>query len=205
MGPAGRSGSGSRPPGSMGIGRCRDALQSPPDRSECSAIPIIARGSHSARSRLLTVMAGVVRVGCHSSAHWRTLRLCCRLINASGHALSPEFCRSEFNRAAVARTRSGLIFCGRMKIGRNSTALFSKHSSINASRPRLATANILEDRFTAADLLMTTVLRIPRQQPIVEQYGNLFAHKERCEARPACQRALRDQIQDFERNPPPTV
>ena len=63
----------------------------------------------------------------------------------------------------------------------------------------------LEDRFTAADLLMTTVLRIPRQQPIVEQYGNLFAYKERCEARPAFQRALSAQMQDFERNAPPTA
>jgi glutathione S-transferase len=52
---------------------------------------------------------------------------------------------------------------------------------------------------------MTTVLRIPRQQPIVEQYGNLFAYKERCEARPAFQRALSAQMQDFERNAPPTA
>jgi glutathione S-transferase len=63
----------------------------------------------------------------------------------------------------------------------------------------------LEDRFTAADLLMTTVPRIPRQQAIVEQYSNLFAYKERCEARPAFPRALRAQMQDFERNAPPTA
>ena len=52
---------------------------------------------------------------------------------------------------------------------------------------------------------MTTVLRIPRQQRIVEQYGNLLAYKERCEARPAFQRALDAQMQDFARNAPPTA
>jgi hypothetical protein len=43
MGPAGRSGSRSRPASSMGIGRGRDALQSPPDRSECSEICQLSR------------------------------------------------------------------------------------------------------------------------------------------------------------------
>ena len=76
---------------------------------------------------------------------------------------------------------------------------------LNDLSASLGNREYLEDRFTAADLLMTTVLRIPRQQPIVEQYGNLFAYKERCEARPAFQRALRAQMQDFERNAPPTA
>jgi glutathione S-transferase len=80
-----------------------------------------------------------------------------------------------------------------------------ENQRLNDLSASLGNREHLEDRFTAADLLMTTVLRIPRQQPIVEHYGNLFAYKERCETRPAFQRALRAQTQDFERNTPPTA
>ncbi len=40
----------------------------------------------------------------------------------------------------------------------------------------------LEDRFTVADLLMTTVLRIPRHCDLVAQYPALDAYRLRCEA-----------------------
>ena len=40
----------------------------------------------------------------------------------------------------------------------------------------------LEDRFTVADLLMTTVLRIPRQCDLVAQYPTLDAYRLRCES-----------------------
>ena len=55
----------------------------------------------------------------------------------------------------------------------------------------------LEDRFTVADLLMTTVLRIPRHCGLVAQYPNLNAYRLRCEARPAFKRALDAQMADF--------
>ncbi|MDP2409734.1 MAG: glutathione S-transferase family protein [Pseudolabrys sp.] len=56
----------------------------------------------------------------------------------------------------------------------------------------------LEDRFTAADLLMTTVLRIPRQCDLVASIPVLEAYRLRCEARPAFKRALDAQMGDFE-------
>lgn len=60
----------------------------------------------------------------------------------------------------------------------------------------------LEDRFTAADLLMTTVLRIPRHCDLVTSMPVLDAYRLRCEARPAFQRALDAQMADFAENPP---
>jgi glutathione S-transferase len=52
----------------------------------------------------------------------------------------------------------------------------------------------LEDRFTAGDLMMTTVLRILRGTDLVAGEPTLAAYQARCEARPAFQRALRDQL-----------
>jgi glutathione S-transferase len=55
----------------------------------------------------------------------------------------------------------------------------------------------LEDRFTVADLLMTTVLRIPRHCDLLAQHPTLDAYRLRCEARPAFQKALAAQMGDF--------
>jgi glutathione S-transferase len=55
----------------------------------------------------------------------------------------------------------------------------------------------LEDRFTVADLLMTTVLRIPRNTDLIAQIPVLEAYRLRCEARPAFTRALAAQMADF--------
>jgi glutathione S-transferase len=55
----------------------------------------------------------------------------------------------------------------------------------------------LEDRFTVADLLMTTVLRIPRHCDLLAQMPVLEAYRLRCEARPAFKRALDAQMADF--------
>jgi hypothetical protein len=51
----------------------------------------------------------------------------------------------------------------------------------------LAGRDYLEDRFTAADLLMTTVLRILRRTDLVAEMPALEAYRLRCEARPAFQ------------------
>lgn len=55
----------------------------------------------------------------------------------------------------------------------------------------------LEDRFTAADLLMTTVLRILRHTELVAEQPTLDAYVRRCEARPAFQRALDAHLAPF--------
>jgi len=53
------------------------------------------------------------------------------------------------------------------------------------------------ERFTAGDLMMTTVLRILKHTDILSTRPRLAAYVERCTARPAYQRALRAQLRDF--------
>src|SRR5499426_3574827 len=53
------------------------------------------------------------------------------------------------------------------------------------------------ERFTAGDLMMSTVLRILRHTDIVTSDQRLGAYVERCTARPAFQRALDAQLGDF--------
>jgi glutathione S-transferase len=60
----------------------------------------------------------------------------------------------------------------------------------------LGTKDYLDGRFTAGDLMMTTVLRIKRD--VVEEVPPLRAYLARCEARPAFERALAAQLSDFE-------
>jgi glutathione S-transferase len=60
----------------------------------------------------------------------------------------------------------------------------------------------LVDRFTAADVLMTTVLRLIRHTDLVAEFPVLDAYLKRCEARPAFQKALRDQLTGYARNAP---
>jgi glutathione S-transferase len=57
-------------------------------------------------------------------------------------------------------------------------------------------------RFTAADILMTTVLRLIRHTNLVAGFSRLDAYVKRCEARPAFQKALSDQAADYARNAP---
>jgi glutathione S-transferase len=55
------------------------------------------------------------------------------------------------------------------------------------------------DRFTAGDLMMTTVLRILRHTDVVSSDRRLAAYIERCTERPAFKRALDAQIGDFKK------
>ncbi|TPG11678.1 glutathione S-transferase family protein [Rhodanobacter glycinis] len=57
-------------------------------------------------------------------------------------------------------------------------------------------------RFTAADILMTTVLRFIRHTDLVAGFPLLDAYVKRCEARSAFQTALRCQMADYARNAP---
>ncbi|MGY4398249.1 glutathione S-transferase [Sphingomonas sp. UYAg733] len=60
----------------------------------------------------------------------------------------------------------------------------------------------LLDRFTAADVLMATVLRLIRHTDIVAEFPALDVYLRRCEARPAFQRALHGQLAEYARNIP---
>ncbi|MFL5353559.1 glutathione S-transferase family protein [Archangium sp.] len=61
----------------------------------------------------------------------------------------------------------------------------------------------LEDRFTAGDLLMSSVLRILRNTDLLAARPALEAYRQRCEARPAFQKALADQLAPFAKYAPP--
>ena len=62
---------------------------------------------------------------------------------------------------------------------------------------RLTGRDYLEDRFTAADLLMTTVLRILRNTALPADLPALEAYRQRCEARPAFARAMGAHMAPF--------
>jgi glutathione S-transferase len=53
------------------------------------------------------------------------------------------------------------------------------------------------DRFTAGDLMMTTVLRVLKHTDIVTSDKRLAAYIDRCTARPAFKRAFDAQMADF--------
>ena len=63
----------------------------------------------------------------------------------------------------------------------------------------------LEGRFTAGDLIMTTVLRELVDCGVLAQFPILDALRQRCEARPAFRRALEAQMRPFRKNAPAGV
>ena len=63
--------------------------------------------------------------------------------------------------------------------------------------------HLVEERFTAADLLTTTVLRILRSTDLVSTRPTLEAYRLRHEARPAFQKALAAQMATFAKHAPP--
>ena len=57
--------------------------------------------------------------------------------------------------------------------------------------------DFLEGRFTAGDLIMTTVLRELKGTGLLDDFPTIHAYISRCEARPAFERALEAQLQPF--------
>jgi glutathione S-transferase len=82
--------------------------------------------------------------------------------------------------------RPSLLDAIRKRLGRLSDALGER--------------NYLEDRFTAGDLMMTTMLRILRHTALVAEHSNLARYQARCEARPAFRRALEAQLAPFKKH-----
>jgi glutathione S-transferase len=88
---------------------------------------------------------------------------------------------------------------------REAWAPMRRPMAVEAVQKRLAAVenwlgdrDYLEDRFTAADLMMTTVLRILRHTDIVSDRPALKAYLGRCESRPAFKKALADHLRPFE-------
>lgn len=67
---------------------------------------------------------------------------------------------------------------------------------------RLGDAEWLEGAFSAGDLMMVSVLRLPGGRAIAGEYPNLAAYLARGEARPAFGRALAAQMAGFGGSPP---
>jgi glutathione S-transferase len=61
----------------------------------------------------------------------------------------------------------------------------------------------LEGRFTVGDLMMSTVLRIPRHTMLLAELPKLTDYQRRCEARPAFQKALAAHMATFAAATPP--
>jgi len=87
-------------------------------------------------------------------------------------------------------------------------AKLRRPAAVDAAKARLATLagwldwrDYLEDRFSAGDLLMTTVLRLLRHTDLVAQVPSLEAYRLRCEARPAFKKALAAQMAAFTPDP----
>jgi len=72
---------------------------------------------------------------------------------------------------------------------------------LEALAKRLQGREYLEDRFTAGDLMMVTVLRNLRHTDLVSGHPVLGPYVARCEARPAFQRALKAQMESFQPEP----
>jgi glutathione S-transferase len=88
---------------------------------------------------------------------------------------------------------------------REAWAPLRRPMAVEAVQKRLAAVeawlgdrDYLEGRFTAGDLMMTTVLRILRHTDIVSDRPALKAYQERCEARPAFRKAMADHLRPFE-------
>jgi glutathione S-transferase len=68
---------------------------------------------------------------------------------------------------------------------------------------RIGDRDYLEGRFTAGDLMMSSVLRILRSSDVLDELPNLAAYRERCEARPAFQKAIAAQMAIYPKHSPP--
>lgn len=98
-----------------------------------------------------------------------------------------------------------------LKFADDAAAMRLREGAVDAVKGRLESVaawldgrDYLEDRFTAGDLLMATVLRILRHTDLVASIPALAAYLSRCEARPAFWKALAAQMAVFAANAAPT-
>jgi glutathione S-transferase len=71
-------------------------------------------------------------------------------------------------------------------------------SRLDALVPKLEGREYLEDRFTAADILMGSVMRMLFDTEFIKSRPVLLAYRKRCEARPAFKKALADHLASFD-------
>ena len=85
---------------------------------------------------------------------------------------------------------------------RKPSALAMAQTRLNGLAAGLGDREYFERQFSAADILMTSVLRFVKHLPLVSETPTLAAYQARCEARPAFKRALAAQLAPFERYAP---
>ena len=61
---------------------------------------------------------------------------------------------------------------------------------------------LVGDAFTAADLMLASVLRVADHADLLAEYPNLSAYRQRCLARPAFRKAVADQRRDIDAHGP---
>ena len=83
------------------------------------------------------------------------------------------------------------------KLRRPSAEAFVRHRLRSLSKSLGDKPYLDGDRFSAGDLMMSTVLRILHHTDIVTSDQRLAAYVERCTDRPAFRRALDAQLGDF--------
>ena len=85
---------------------------------------------------------------------------------------------------------------------RRPSALAMAQTRLNGLAAGLGDREYFEKDFSAADVLMTTVLRFVKHTTLVSDIPTLAAYQARCEARPAFKRALAAQLAPFEKYAP---
>lgn len=81
---------------------------------------------------------------------------------------------------------------------RRPAVLATVQKRLSALEVWLGGRDYLEGRFTAGDLMMTTVLRILGRSEILSDWPVLQGYQQRCEARPAFRKALADHLRPFQ-------
>lgn len=76
------------------------------------------------------------------------------------------------------------------------------NSRLKQLSQRLDGGDYLEGQFTAGDLMMSSVLRIMRDSKVLDGLPNLADYRARCEARPAFQKALADNLAPYAEHAP---
>jgi glutathione S-transferase len=66
----------------------------------------------------------------------------------------------------------------------------------------LSDKEYLQNRFTVADIMMSTVLRDLKGMGVLEEFPVISNYWKRCEDRPAFQKAISDQLKVFKENSP---
>jgi glutathione S-transferase len=122
--------------------------------------------------------------------------------DANGLARTKAWMFAALNSVEPAVQQLGaidLFYAGeRWATERRPKAVEAVENRLAALENWLGGRDYLEDRFTAGDLLMTTVLRILRHTDLVSGRPILKAYQARCEARPAFKKAMADHLRPYQ-------